>query len=149
MCHLDIKPENIIVDLKKKTFKLIDFGYSCIEPFDKCTKFILGTTGYIPKYFESEKVSKFMPKVEANDYILINDSIPLVNNRHLVYRLDSYAFGRVLNFLKCVYKDNKLYTCFNNEKKNELIIDNIIRELLENDVYKRTSIIECYEKYFK
>ena len=67
----------------------------------------------------------------------------------LVYKIDSYCLGRVIHYLKYMYSDNVLYTCFNREKREGEKLDKIINSLLENDPYKRITINQCLEKYFR
>ena len=57
--------------------------------------------------------------------------------------------GRVLYFLKKIYDQHKIkYFCYDFEKKNGYKLNNIINDLLEKDVYKRITIIDCKNKYF-
>ena len=67
ICHLDVKAENIMVDTFKRTFKIIDFGFYDIEPFDDYLRNIRGTRVF-SKHFQSEKITA-LPKIEANDMI--------------------------------------------------------------------------------
>ena len=53
IAHLDIKPENIVVDLWNLKFKIIDFGYSSKYPFDDFVNDIRGTPCYFPRDFRS------------------------------------------------------------------------------------------------
>jgi len=148
ICHLDIKPENIIVNTYKKTYKIIDFGFSSIEPFDDFIKHTRGTPGYFPKYFKTEKETPWLPKVEANDMIYDNH-ILFHFDRQLVYKIDSYCLGRVLYMLKYIYNDNRIYICFNTEKKNKKKLNEIINSLIENDANKRLTITQCLNEFFK
>jgi len=150
ICHLDIKPENIIVNTYKNTFKIIDFGFSSIEPFDDFVFNIKGTPEYFPADFK-RNTYKFLPKIYANDVKLVNNQIPLIANRKLVYKIDSYCLGRVLYLLKNTYKinnpDNFLTRiCFNKYQKK---MDNIIELLLENDATKRVTIKTCMDISFR
>ena len=119
-----------------------------MEPFDDFVINIRGTPGYMPKCFPEEKVTKYLPKVEANDFIYQNDKMPILINRKLVYKIDSYCFGRVLYSLKNVYRDFKVYGCRNTEKKREKKLDKIISSLIENDIYKRKTVQQCLDLYF-
>ena len=73
---------------------------------------------------------------------------PMRMNRYLVYKIDSYCFGRVLYFLKYLYEDQKIYACYNNERKQNKKLNEIIDSLLHKDVYSRLTILQCIEKYF-
>jgi serine/threonine protein kinase len=151
ICHLDIKPENIIVNTINNTSKIIDFGFSSIEPFDDYVFNIRGTPGYFPKYFAGDILHENVPLVDANDMILINNEIPMVKDRSLVYKIDSYCFGRVLIYLKKIYEINQnishsLY--FWKTNKNEKKLKKIISLLLESKVENRITITECYEMFF-
>ena len=55
ICHLDIKPENIMINTRTRHFKIIDFGFTDVEPFNNYTSDFRGTPGYFPKYFPNEK----------------------------------------------------------------------------------------------
>lgn len=147
ICHLDIKPENIMVNTFKKDFKIIDFGFSSIEPFEDFIKNTRGTPGYFPKYISSETPSKWLPKIEANDMVFKNGIIPIFNNRKLIYKIDSFCLGRVLYYLKYVYDENKTYFWYNNEKKKESFITNIISKLTMNNVYERYTIKQCIDVF--
>jgi hypothetical protein len=141
ICHLDIKPENIIINRITSKFKIIDFGFASKEPFTNYLKQISGTPGYFPKFFENEKPTPWLPKIEANDMIPNkNGNVPIIMNPKLVYKIDSYCLGRVFYYLKWIYDTNKQYFCFNLERKTGVKIDYIISKLVENDIYKRVTI---------
>lgn len=156
ICHLDIKPENIVIDTSKKTSKIIDFGFSSKEPFDDFVKNIKGTPGYFPKFIYGENVYPWLPKIKANDTFLCRDGkIPMTKNPLLVYKIDSYCFGRVLYFLKYIYdtiQDTSDLSClsclFLKEDIHQQKLNTIINLLIDNDVENRISIIECYNKFF-
>lgn len=148
ICHLDIKPENIVINTYNNTFKIVDFGFASLEPFDDYLNFIHGTPGYFPKYFPNDKKEPWLPRIEALDTIKVNGVIPMRKNYKLVYKIDSYCLGRVLYYLKYMYSDNVMYTCFNREKRDGEKLDKIINSLLENDPYKRITINQCLEKCF-
>ena len=148
ICHLDIKPENIMINDEKKQFRLIDFGFSSKEPFNDYVFDLRGTPGYFPKQYNFDNSTKFLPKIEANDFILVNNELPIVKNRKLVYKIDSYCLGRILYFLTYIFDENYIPNCFNWYGKTEKRVKNIMNDLLENDVQKRITIQECYEKYF-
>ena len=62
LCHLDIKPENIIVNTKKRQFRIIDFGFCSEEPFDDFTNNLRGTPGYFPKHINDNMIHICLPK---------------------------------------------------------------------------------------
>ena len=148
LCHLDIKPENIMVNTANKTFKIIDFGFCSIEPFDDYRHNIRVTPGYFRQYFKNVKIHPWFPKIEANDMILIDNQIPMVKNRKLVYKVDSYCFGRILYLLNYIYTDNVTIYCYNyetqtNNKINK--INKLIDSLMEDDVFKRLTIKQALD----
>lgn len=146
ICHLDIKPENIIIDTLKRKFKIIDFGFSSLEPFDDYVNNIRGTIGYYPKKVRDDYINIYLPQITANDFEI--DPLPCKTNPKLVYTIDSFCLGRVLYFLKLVYQDHVKKYWFNLEKKNQNKIENIINDLLEKNVYQRITIEDCLKKYF-
>ena len=143
IAHLDIKPENIMVDLKKgnKIFKIIDFGFSSKYPFDDFIKFTKGTPGYFPKNVEDSTILG-LPTIEANDMEIVNNDFPIKLHRYLIYRIDSYCLGRVLQLLVYHYDEVVPYNCFCNESKKKHKLKNVINYLTENNVYKRKTITE-------
>jgi serine/threonine protein kinase len=149
LCHLDIKPENIMINTLKKTYKIIDFGFCSKEPFNEFILEMKGTPGYFPKYFPNEKETEWLPIIRANDFIPLNGEIPIKTNRKLVYKIDSFCLGRVLYFLKYIYQENVIYFCFNNERGTSRNLDEIISSLVENNIFKRLTIEQCLNKYFK
>lgn len=142
ICHLDVKPENILV--KGKEFRIIDFGFSSKFPFEDFINNLKGTPGYFPRYYHSVSIKPWFPKIEANDALLIGGEMPIKKYRNLVYRIDSYCLGRILFIIKYLYEDNQIYFCCNFEKKNKTKIDIIIESLLKNNIYDRLSIRELY-----
>lgn len=143
IAHLDIKPENIMIDIKKgnKIFRIIDFGFSSKYPFDDFIKFTKGTPGYFPKNVEDSTILG-LPTIKANDMELVNNNFPIKLHRYLIYRIDSYCLGRVLQALLHHYDKVIQYNCFCNEKKKKNKLKNIINYLIENNVYKRKTITE-------
>ena len=148
ICHLDLKPENIIINTITKEFKIIDFGFSSKEPFDDYIGNMRGTYCYFPKQFVKQQIYPWLPKIEANDCNIINGQMRFLTNIKLVYKIDSYCLGRILYFLKYIYDDNIVYNCYNNEKKSKRKIEKIINSLLINDIYDRLTITECLSAYF-
>ena len=148
IAHLDIKPENIMVNLKTKNFKIIDFGFADIFPFNNFLSDIRGTSGYFPKHYSGAKYDNLLPKIEANDFSVSEDSCyPHFNNRTLVYKIDSYCFGRMLYMLKSLYDDNVVYYCFNLEKSTGKKIGKIINVLTENNVHERMTISQLITEF--
>lgn len=148
ICHLDIKPENIMVNKYKKEFKIIDFGFSSMEPFDDFIENLRGTPGYFPKKFDNIETIEFLPEIEANDFIYVNNSFPLNTNRNLVYKIDSYCLGRVLLYIVFIYKTKRVYQMFNYEKNSLKKIEYIMGLLTENDVNKRKTVTELLSIIF-
>ena len=142
ICHLDIKPENILVNGEE--FRIIDFGFSSKYPFDDFVDNYRGTPGYFPRYYSSVKIEPWFPKIEANDTILMNGVTPIKKYRNLVYRIDSFCLGRVLFMIRYLFEENKVYLCCNFEKKIKTKLDIIIDSLLKNNIYNRLSIRELY-----
>jgi serine/threonine protein kinase len=158
LCHLDIKPENIIVNTLKCDFKIIDFGFCSLYPFDDYVNHLKGTQGYFPKAYNNRKIEPWLPKIYANDMILVNNKLPIKENRQLIYKIDSFCFGRVLYLVKYIFDDNKhrvslnnsksIKCCFNtNSNKHNNKLNNIMGTLLENNIYKRLTIQQCINKY--
>ncbi|VVU94344.1 Protein kinase domain [seawater metagenome] len=137
ICHLDIKPENIMIN--NNNFKIIDFGFSSIEPFDDFISTMKGTPGYFPKHFY-DSVEPGMPAIKANDLEYVNGKIPMTIDRKLVYKIDSYCLGRVINLLMYHFQDITYPSClcFPNSTKKK--INKIKNLLLENDVNKRLCV---------
>ena len=146
ICHLDIKAENIMVF--NNSFKIIDFGFCSIEPFDDYVFNIKGTPGYLPFQFLTQKFTPIFPKIETNDLDKINSQIPMIYDRKLVYKIDSYCFGRLLYCLIYVYNDMKTYCCFNSEKQSQSKLNTIIKDLLNKNVFYRLTAQQCLTKYF-
>ena len=148
ICHLDIKPENIMINTRTRHFKIIDFGFTDVEPFNNYTSDFRGTPGYFPKYFPNEKIEEWLPIIEANDLTEIDGELPLVKDRKLIYKVDSFCLGRTLYFLKYIYDDNRIYYCYNLEKKLGKKLDSLIEKLNEKDVYKRITINDCLDEFY-
>jgi len=146
LCHLDVKPENIVMDTRKKTFKLIDFGFTAAEPFDDYVKEPNGTPGYFPQNFKFDRSTEWLPFTLANDMEKVNGETPMTRDRKLVYKIDSFSLGRVLYFVRYVYDTYGIPSCFPwwTRKSREKVND-MITILLENDVHKRKTIKQCYE----
>ena len=143
ICHLDIKPENIMINFNGKTnnFKIIDFGFCSEEPFNDYIIYFKGTPGYFPCHFDSiNYIQPGVPKIEANDMILINGIIPMVGNRDLVYKIDSYCLGRVLYLIMHYYDNNIEIGCFDTEYRSRNKIKKIINLLLEKNITERVTI---------
>lgn len=148
IAHLDIKPENIVVNLAKKDFKIIDFGFAATSPFTKFLDDIRGTPGYFPKHFDDIKYDKWTPEIKANDFDYVNKKdYPHLKDSTLVYKIDSFCFGRLIFMLKSIYDEYTEYYCCNLEKSVGLRIDDMIKLLIENDVHRRITIEELITKF--
>jgi len=62
LIHSDVKPENILIDLKTTHIKLIDYGY--VQEKNKKTKLILGTIGYMAPELLSRKTLSYDEKID-------------------------------------------------------------------------------------
>ena len=147
ICHLDIKPENIMIDHFKKKFKIIDFGFSSLEPFHDFITNLKGTPGYFPKHIEGT-ISPGLPKIEANDMIKVDGIFPFIKNRKYIYKIDSYCLGRVLNILYFVYNENKQENCcIFKMTSNHIKIKKLISLLTENNVHTRQTITNILSNF--
>lgn len=149
ICHLDIKPENIMINTKNKSFKIIDFGFASIEPFNNFIDNYKGTPGYFPMINNDLYPTKWLPKIIADDMIPVDGITPYKKNFKLVYKLDSFCLGRTLFYIRYIFKDNKRWKCFNFDRKNENKLNQIIKLLIEPKVNKRSTPKECLNKIFK
>jgi len=158
IAHLDIKPENIMVNCKsgwiknfrksKHYFKIIDFGFASKYPFDDYVSHTRGTPGYLPRNLKIHGNTPFLPKIVANDFkLMYNRNFPLLTHREFVYKIDSFCFGRVLYFLRYLYENNRIITCFDWSKKSKTKLDILINELIEPNVYNRRLPSECLELF--
>ena len=87
---------------------------------------------------------------DSNDLSLVNNEYPMKTNRKLVYKIDSYCFGRVLFYIKHIYTDKRTNSCFNmcSDTQTIITLNDIIANLIESDVYKRSTIEQCMYTYF-
>jgi hypothetical protein len=165
LCHLDIKPENIMVKRVGSSeggrggryeFRLIDFGFCSREPFDDFVANVRGTPGYFPKQFvgigDQNKHEPGLPAINANDMVPVNGVLPMAADRSLVYKIDTYCFGRVLSslyytFVECVL-DGADCGCFGigNEAKNRRLIKKLLALMLDPDVHHRPTIGEIIQR---
>lgn len=151
ICHLDIKPENIVMNSRNREFKLIDFGFSSKYPFDDFVCNIRGTPGYFPKQFKCAKPSNQLPSIIANDMITDADNeYPMMKRRDLVYLIDSFCLGRVIYSLYYIFNDNYFplgcCLCWNKQKQKKIL--RLVDDLLNADVYQRLTVYQCVKKHF-
>lgn len=144
LCHLDIKPEHIMINTTMNSFKLVDFSSTSLYPFVDYVEQLRGPPGFIPKFFKNEIESKKSP----NDLVVENGRYPMETDRALVYKIDSFCFGKTLLLLKTTYEEHKTYCFYNGETKNETKLDDIITTLLESDCRKRLTIQQCLTKFY-
>ena len=148
IAHLDIKPENIMINTNLNQYRIIDFGYSSEEPFDYFIKNVRGTPGYFPINCPDEETTEWLPQIKANDLKIVDGVIPFVKDYKLIYKIDSFCLGRVLYFLKYTYDLYRVYKYRNSEKSKGIKIDRLVSDLLNEDVFKRITISDCFIKYF-
>ena len=146
LCHLDIKPENIMIDVSCKKFKIIDFGFCCKYPFDNFVNHPRGTPGYMPKRIELDEPG--LPIILANDMILVNGETPMKKNRKLVYKIDSYCLGRVINFINYYFLENVQPGCMCFDYYSKQKLNKIIKLLLTNNVYTRPTVTQVLNELF-
>ena len=147
IAHLDIKPENIMVDEVNKRFKIIDFGFSDVEPFTSFLTNLCGTPGYFPQNFDFDKPTPWLPKIKANDMTPVMGGLRMTNNHTFVYKIDTFSFGRVLYFLRYIYDSNYQPSCCCFDSSSRMKVNNLIKSLLEEDVRLRpyiTSLVESF-----
>ena len=139
ICHLDIKPENIMVSLPGPEFKIIDFGFSSLYPFNDFIGNYRGTPGYFPMDYKKHNMI-LLPPIDANDFVRTIHNIPLTDNRNFVYKIDTYCFGRTLLLLYNLYKASitPSCSCFNGYRNRK--IQRIIDLCLEPNVLYRPTI---------
>ena len=156
--HLDIKPENIMYnDINSKLpfnkrFKIIDFGFADIEPFNNSLKNLKGTKGYMPTFYYSRN-EYWLPTINPNDWNYrehISLSYP-GDIRYSIYKSDIFSLGRVINYLD--YLLNNYYsrkfsrrTCCFKRKINpydNYIIFSLTKSMLEELIQKRYDVKLC------
>lgn len=155
ICHLDIKPENIMIDIRGKNnilFRIIDFGFSSKEPFSDYIHNIRGTPGYFPKHFGGF-AEPGLPRIYANDLELDpkTNEMPMMTNPKLVYKIDTYCLGRMLMYLLYHYNNTfhggSCYKLFFMKKSKSLIeLNKIIASYTTNDVHSRPFIVNKKER---
>ena len=149
MCHLDIKPENIMIDYLNGNivYKIIDFGYCSEYPFEDYINHIRGTPGYFPSHYKNmDYMMPGLPKIIANDMNKVNGIIKMSNDRDLVYKIDSYCLGRVIYLIYYHYLENCVQMCcYDTEYSKKTKLNNIQQLLLEKDVTKRIKIESIYK----
>lgn len=146
ICHLDIKPENIIVDTQKQRFRLIDFGFACTYPFDNFVSDIRGTPDYFPIPSDDQNNNMWLPRVKTNDLIPYQGSFPMVRDRMLVYKVDSFCLGRVILMTLNIFLSRKKIGCRKDKKHRK--INKIIQKLTLEDVYRRQTVRRVLDDFF-
>lgn len=160
ICHFDIKPENIIVDIKKYNdinifylkFKIIDFGFSEMEPFRKYLKYGVGTPGFTTKFRGYENYNKHIPYVKTNDWKKgVHLSLKYPNNNNIsVYKTDIFSLGitfysmiTLFNEMGILYSISCCFPKKKNKNYNDIIklIDNMIHPNIQN----RFNIKQCMD----
>lgn len=164
ICHFDIKPENILVNLGKynhiKTFhlkfKLIDFGFAEKKPFPKYLKNGNGTPGYTTKFYGYNYYDNYIPYLKPNDWengthksICNNKGIS--NNKEILpYKTDIFSLGITFNFLFLILDEVMLLDegciCLLNKYKDLPKILELIQKMTEPNILNRLNIAECIYK---
>ena len=73
---------------------------------------------------------------------LVNGKLKIAKDRNLIYKIDAYCFGRVLQYLYYYYQELTITDCFCYEYKTKSKISQLINILTEDDVFKRKTISE-------
>lgn len=148
ICHLDIKSENIMIDIGKNTYRIIDFGFASKEPFTEFVNNVRGTPGYFPKNFNGF-IEDGLPTIYANDMNIVNGKTPMQKNPLLVYKIDAFCLGRVINFLYYNYNTAKQEMCSlfggRGERKERAKIIRLIKTLTKSNVYERFTVKEVID----
>ena len=147
IAHLDIKPENIMVNEKTATFKIIDFGFSQIEPFKQFILYPRGTPGYFPQQFKIFEDTEWLPKIKANDMDNVMGGLRMATNYKYVYKIDAYCLGRVLYFLRYIFNSRIQPSCFSFDSNSRSKLNSLIKLLLEPDVRLRPYIIDLAKNF--
>jgi serine/threonine protein kinase len=94
VAHLDIKLENIMINISKKTLKLIDFGESCMCSTNTTLRGLRGTEAYVPpEEYNSTEFTPFNADIWALGIILyeiIYESIPWQNTSTACKRFEHF-----------------------------------------------------------
>jgi serine/threonine protein kinase len=153
IAHLDIKPENIMVEIYKNTnhntnhnknnkFRIIDFGYSSIYPFTDYLENMQGTPDYFPQHFEDQSSpAPYLPKIVSNDTKINPETkqINLFTKIDYIYKIDSFCLGRVLYLLRYFYQNYYERHLIQNEKHqpNTNYTNKILRKLFGSSKAKK------------
>ena len=82
------------------------------------------------------------------EYISGTEIIPMAKNRKLVYKVDSFCMGRVLNLLLHTFMENSpLECCIFSKNIYRKKLKQMIKGLTVPNVYKRSTISSILEKY--
>jgi serine/threonine protein kinase len=150
VAHLDIKLENIMIDISKKKLKLIDFGQSCMCSMDTTLRGLRGTEAYVPP--EEYNLTEFIPfnvdiwALGIILYEIIYESIPWQNTSCNCIRFEH--FKKTFNsgvLLPYIFKDVIYSDIFNKFFKLALNPNPIFRaniKELKSEFLSKVNIIE-------
>ena len=145
LCHLDIKAENVMVSNNCKEFRLIDFGFCSKEPFADFINDPRGTPGYFPRQFGAV-TDPGLPLIYANDMEFINGRLPMQINPKLVYSIEAFCFGRLINYVFHTYHYRSTTSCLWRERGGyRRKLQTLLQEVLEADVHNRITICRAFE----
>ena len=69
-------------------------------------------------------------------------------NRKLVYKIDSYCLGRVINFINYYFLENVQPGCMCFDYYSKQKLNKIIKLLLTNNVYTRPTVTQVLNELF-
>ena len=156
ICHFDIKPENIIINLTNFNnikvfhlkFKIIDFGFAEKEPFHNYLKYCCGTPGFSTRTYKTTYYDKYIPFIKTNDWNKKHISIfhPL-DEKYSIYKTDIYSLGITYHSMFILFNEiglfNSNFCCLPKKKNNFNKIIILIDKMIKPKIQDRINIKQC------
>ena len=162
ICHFDIKPDNILVNLGKYNdlkdfhlkFKIIDFGFAEKYPFPLYLKSGNGTPGYTTKFFGYRFFDNYVPDFKPNDWKTgKHESKFNASKECLPYKTDIFSLGVTFNLVLTILDEmtliNNICSCSTRKHKELSKIIELISCMTNPDIINRLNIKECIYKIKK